>query len=137
MATHRFSINVPNPTARAEVASLTLEPVDGALPSPGLGLPESTLKVERAGISFDPCGAGGRRTLQVKLNPFSSATVTAVIITKPNRKGGTASFQLVDRRSQRVVGGVTLACVLPPPRDPTAQTIAAANPCPVILARQP
>jgi hypothetical protein len=137
MATHRFSINVPNPTDRAEVASLTLEPVAGALPSLGLGLPESALKVERAGISIDPCGAGGRRTLQVKLNPFSSATVTAVVITKPDRKGGTAAFQLVDRRGPRVAGGVTLACVSPPPRDAIANIIAAANPCPVILARPP
>ena len=136
MATHRFSINVPNPTARAEVASLTLEPVAGALPSPGLGLPESTLKVESAGISIDPCGAG-RRALQVKLNPFSSATVPAVVITKPGRKGGTAAFQLVDRRGRRVAGGVTLACVSPPPRDATAKTIAAANPCPVALAWPP
>jgi len=136
MATHRFSIDVPNPTARAEVASLTLEPIAGALPSLGLGLPEGTLEVESAGISIDPCGVG-RRTLQVKLDPFSSATVTAVMITKSNRKGGTAAFQLVDRRGQRVAGGVTLACVSPPLRDVTAKTIAAANPCPVVLALPP
>jgi hypothetical protein len=137
MATYRFSINVPNPAARADVASLTLEPVAGAMLGPGLGLPESTLKVERVWLSIDPCGAGGRRTLQVKLKPLSSATVTAVVITKSDRKRGTAAFQLVDRRGRRVAGGVTLACVSPPPRDATAKTIASANPCPVILAQPP
>jgi hypothetical protein len=134
MATHRFTISVPNPTARAEAVELKLEPVTSALHGTGLALPEGKLHVEHAGISLDPCGADGRRTLQVKLDPFSSVAVTAVVTTTPNREGGAATFQLVDQRRERIVGGVTLVCVDPPPPDAPAQIISAPNPCPVTLA---
>jgi hypothetical protein len=137
MATHHFAINVPNPTARAEAVELKLEPVTTALPATGLALPEGKLHVEHAGITLDPCGAGGRRTLQVKLEPFSSVTVTAVVTTTPNRKGGAATFHVVDRRRKRVVGGVTLACADPPLLPAPAQTLSVLRPCPVTLATTP
>jgi hypothetical protein len=137
MAIHRFAISVPNPTERPDVVELELAPVTTPLHGTGLALPERRLHVEHAGISLDPCDAGGHRTLQVTLEPFSSVTVTAVVTTKPDPKGGAATFQLVDRRRKRVVGGVTLACTDPVLLAAPPQTISVSHPCPVTLAANP
>jgi hypothetical protein len=137
MTTHRFAINVPNPRDHAETVALTLEPVPGVLEGTALPLHDGSLHVERAGISLDPCGSEGARTLELKLNPFASATVTVMIVTAPNAKGGTTAFNLVDRRGKRVVGGVTLACVDRPLPDGQPRTISSANPCPIVLAASP
>jgi hypothetical protein len=137
MTTHRFAINVPNPRDHAEIVELALEPVPGGLEGTALPLHDGSLHVERAGISLDPCGSEGPRTLQLRLNPFASATVTVMIVTAPSAKGGTTAFNLIDRRGKRVVGGVTLACVDRPLPDGQPRTIPAANPCPVALAASP
>jgi hypothetical protein len=137
MATHRFAINVPNPAARAATVELALQPVTGGLSGTGVTLPQGNLDVERAWISLDPCGAEGHRTLELYLQPRSSATVTVTIVTTANPKGGTAAFELVDRRSKRIAGGVTLACVDPPLKQGPPRTIPTDNPCPVVLASNP
>ncbi len=137
MAIHRFAISVPNPTQRADVVELELAPVTTPLHGTGLALPEGRLHVEHAGISLDPCDAAGHRTLQVTLEPFSSVTVTAVVTTTPDPKGGAATFHLVDRRRKRVVGGVTFVCTDPPLLAAPAQSISVLHPCPVTLAATP
>ncbi len=136
MAIHRFAISVPNPTERAEAVELELAAVTTPLHGTGLALPEGRLHVEHAGISLDPCDAAGHRTLQVTLQPFSSVTVTALVTTTPAPTGA-ATFQLVDRRRKRVVGGVTLVCTDPPLVALPPQAISIVHPCPVTFAANP
>jgi hypothetical protein len=135
MAVHRFAINVPNPAPRAVVVDLQLEPLS-RVPRAGLTAPAGKLRVERAGLALDPCASQVDKTLRVTLPPFSSVTVTAVVVTAPKGKGA-AAFHVVDRRNKRDAGGVTLACIEPMPRDSRGQSVPAAKPCEVVLAGTP
>ena len=137
MTTHRFAINIPNPSGHDEIVELALQPVAGGLQATHIPLPPGTLHVERAGISLDPCGTDGHSTLELKLKPLTSATVTVTVVTAPSAKGGTAALELVDRRGKRVAGGVTLACIDPPLKAGQPRKIPTDNPSPVALASKP
>lgn len=138
MSTHTFTVNVPNPTAKATDVDLQLEPVDAAdLRRMAGGLPRAKLSIEEAGISRDPCESGERR-LQLRLKSRSSVDVHVTVVTGTPRNpatGGAVAVHLTDRRDGRVAGGVLLACVDPAPAEPAGQDIPTPRPCGVGLAR--
>ena len=136
MAVHRFTINVPNPNARAETVELRLEPMKKKPDAKGLHLPKGALRIDRAGLTLDPCGADLTPTLRVKLKPFTSIDVTAVVEAAARGKGWMA-FHVTDLRERRVIGGVTIVCVEPPRADVAGVGIPARHPCAVVISGQP
>jgi hypothetical protein len=139
MAVHRFSVNVPNPGSARTIASLRLEPVRRtALRALGYAAPDAQLKVESAGLTLDPCGTEGTKTLRLTLRPYSSVDVQVVIVTPAAaRASGMAAFHLVDERAGYPAGGVTVACISGSGPEPAGAVVAAADPCPVTLASAP
>jgi hypothetical protein len=138
MATHRFTVNVPNPSSRRAVVDLRLEAVRRAdLAGLGLDLDGRTLETVSAGITLDPCGEETQRRLEIGLAARESRDVHVVIETAAASAGGIAAFHLVDRRAGKRAGGVTLACVEPALVDPPGQTIPTPRPCPIVLAGNP
>ncbi|MBI5118864.1 hypothetical protein HZA56_20540 [Candidatus Poribacteria bacterium] len=136
MTTHRFTVNVPNPTTQRASVQLRLEPAKRQgfswLPRE---FPKAGLKVIAAGLALDACAEEGNPTLKLKLEPFTSIDVHAVVNTAPSKKPGVAGFHLVDHRKGKDVGGVFLVCIDPPLDEPVSQTITTPNPCPATLAR--
>jgi len=140
MVTHRFTVNIPNPTAQGVVVDLRLARVPGAdLRTLALDAPELDLKVVSAGMTLDPCGVNGRERQEVKLQPYSSIDVHVVIVTAPAdpAKGGAAAFHLSDHRGHSQTGGVMLACVERPGPEWAGKVIGTANPCPIAFATDP
>jgi hypothetical protein len=137
MPVHRFSVNIPNPGPARISASLRLEPVRrAALRALGYAAPDAPLKVESAGLTLDPCGTEGTKTLRLTLRPYSSVEVQAVIVTA-GAVSGVVAFHVVDERAGQPAGGVTVVCVAGGGPEPPGVVIAAANPCPVSLAAAP
>jgi hypothetical protein len=139
MATHRFMVNIPNPGPGTATVDLALEPARPAdVRRLGLEVPRGKLKVTHAGISRDPCKAG-KPKLRLRLRAHESVDVyvNAETTAPGSAAGGTAVFNLVDRRGGRVAGGVMLACVDPALADPAGQAVPTPKPCPVDLAGNP
>ena len=139
MSTHRFTVNVPNPTGATVVALLSLEPAPRIGLDPPLDLPRGALKLQRAGLSLDPCALDDTGKIRVTLKPYASVDVYATIVTADPRPGtgGSAAFNLVDRRGGRTAGGVMLVCVDRPGPEAAATLVSTPRPCPVALFRNP
>ena len=131
MPIHRFTVNIPNPTARKAVARLRLVPVKVTdLKRLALDLP-GKLDIVSAGITEDPCATGDRTELRLGLAPQESVDVHVVIDTGVGGEGAVA-FNLVDERPHRT-GGVMLLCVEPALTESAGQLVPTARPCPVVL----
>jgi hypothetical protein len=135
MATHRFSVNVPNTGDRAASVQLRLEPTRQGQPAwlhhEGLKTP---LEVKSTMITLDPCAGRGTPELTVDLEPFSSVDVHVVVTTAPSGRPAIAAFHLIDRRGGKDAGGVLLVCADPPFVESAGQTVSTQNPCPAVLA---
>jgi hypothetical protein len=139
MATHRFTVNIPNPGPGSATVELALEPARPAdVRRLGLELPRGKLRLNHAGISRDPCKSG-KPKLRLRLRAYESVDVyvNAETAAPGSPAGGTAVVNLVDRRGGRIAGGVMLACVDPAPADPAGQLVPTPKPCPVDLAGNP
>jgi hypothetical protein len=136
MATHRFEVNVPNPTPQNVSVQLRLDP---ARPSDLSWLPREWQRLDLQGvntcITLDPCIEEGKTDLQLKLEPFASVDVHIVVNTVPSKKPSVAAFHLVDRRQGKDMGGVLLVCTDPPFAEPRSQVVSTAKPCPAVLAK--
>jgi len=135
MPTHRFTVNVPNPTAKRTSVELRLEPANfdeliGLTPE----LPKEELKVLNVGIVLDPCKVRTKPNLKISLKPYTSTDVYVVVNTDRSIKRGVAAFNLIDRRDDKDVGGVLLMVVSPKYVEPPGQVINPKNPCPLGLA---
>lgn len=136
MTIHRFTVNVPNPTAKSASVQLRLEPAKRQdfdwLPRE---FPKADLEVIDTHLVLDPCAKEGKPSLKFTLEPLTSLDIHVVVNTAPPRKSGVAGFHLVDRRNGKDVGGVFLVCMDPPFVEPVSQTISTPNPCPATLAK--
>lgn len=137
MTTHRFVVNVPNPTRSGASVELSLERGDlAALGQPGLDVPATELEVAEASISLEPCDEGGGK-LSVRLKPFTSIDVYVTVRTAdppdPNI-GGAAAVHLVDRRFGKIAGGVMLVCLDRPHAETPGQLVTTRGTCPAELA---
>lgn len=139
MSTHRFTVNVPNPTDATVVALLSLESATLAGLDPPLDVPRGALKRVSASLALDPCAREGKARLRVTLEPYASVDVYATIVTADSRPGvgGAAAFNLVDRRGGRTVGGVMLVCVDRPGAEAAGTLVKTPKPCPVTLSQNP
>jgi hypothetical protein len=140
MTVHRFTVNIPNGEARGVTVRLRLQRVTAkSVAALGLGLPESALEVESAGITLDPCADEGKPELVLKVQAYSSRDVNVVIATAAAgpKRGGVTAFNLIDERGGKVAGGVMLACVDRVGPEPAGQVIKPPRPCPVVLAGDP
>jgi hypothetical protein len=134
MASHRFTVNVPNPTAKAVSVQLRLEPGKTTdLPELPRKERRAALKVVRTRLTLDPCADSGKPELRLKLAPYESVDVYAVVDTGSTTKPGATGFHLIDRRNGTDVGGVFLLCVDPPLATAVGQVVAPKNPCPAEL----
>jgi hypothetical protein len=137
MTTHRFVVNVPNPTRSSASVELSLERGDlASLGQPGLDVPETELEVTQASISLEPCDEG-RGKLGVKLRPFTSIDVyvTARTADPPDPNiGGAAVLHLVDRRFGKIAGGLMLVCLDGPHAETPGQLVTTRGTCPAELA---
>ena len=135
MTTHRFAVNVPNPTAQSASVLLRLKPAKRQdfdwLPHE---FPKADLEVIDTALALDPCAAAGKPSLKLKLEPFTSIDVHVVVSTVSTKKPGIVGFHLVDRREGKDVGGVLLVCMDPPFVEPVSQTVSTPNLCPATLA---
>lgn len=135
MTTHRFSVNVPNPTAKATSVLLSLKPEKKAdLKHLRLASHQSTLEVVNAYLATDLCATKGEPELKVKLKPYTSVDVYVIIQTAPSKKPASVFYNLIDQRGTKVVGGVLIACQEPNIPDSPGSLINTKNPCPVKLA---
>jgi hypothetical protein len=138
VATHRFTVNIPNPAARSTTAELRLERVRAAqLRKLDLALPDGRLDLEHAGIARDAC-ARGEKILKLRLKANESIDVYVTIETAPADPavGGAVALNLVDRRPEQE-GGVLLLAVDPLLGDPSGNPVPAPKPCPVTLGHAP
>ena len=138
MATHRFTVNIPNAGARSTTAELRLERMRAAqLRKLDLALPDGRLALEHAGIARDAC-ARGDKVLKLRLKAYESIDVYVTIETAPADPavGGAVALNLVDRRPGQE-GGVLLLAVDPLLGDPPGNPVPAPTPCPVTLGRAP
>jgi len=136
MPLHRFAVNVPNPAAKDVAVTLLLKPMArAALTGLRLPIPRGELKVTGVGLTLDPCGEAGARTLKLKLKPSTSVEVWVVVTTGSTgpRGGGAAAFHLVDRRAG-TTGGVTVVVVDPPSVQPSGSLVKPTRPCRLVLA---
>jgi hypothetical protein len=140
MKTHRFEVNVPNPTTGRTDVLLRLEPIPlRDLRVLKLDLPRTEIAVLRAGISMDPCEAG-EPELQLRLRPYSSVDVYIEVETADPRnpeEGGAAAMQIVDVRDGERVGGVLLVCLDRTEGPQPGQEIPAKKPTPIEFAKPP
>jgi hypothetical protein len=135
MSSHNFTVNVPNPTAKTVSVQLRLEPGKaGDLPAFPREQRRGALKVLGARLALDPCAESGKSNLKLKLAPYESVDVYAIVDTGPPTKPGATGFHLIDTRNGKDVGGVFLVCVDPPLADVAGQVIGTKNPCPATLA---
>lgn len=140
MSIHRCSINVPNPETTSVIVQLRLDPVKrSALNGLSLELPESSLVVESAGLTRDPCAKEGTRTMRLKLAPRSSTDVYVVVNSRADARGKAtmSAFHIVDERAGRPNGGVTIACVDGMKTEPEGKVVRSRNACPIVLAAHP
>ena len=138
MATHRFTVNIPNAAARSTTAELRLERLRAAqMRKLDLALPDGRLDLEHAGIARDACTRGDK-VLKLRLKAYESIDVHVTIETAlaDPAVGGAVALNLVDRRPGQE-GGVLLLAVDPPPDDPPGNTVSSPKPCPVTLANAP
>ena len=134
MATHQFSVHVPNPTDKAASVILSLRPAKMAtVKSLRLATHESPLKVTNAFLATEPCSERGKPELKVKLKPHSSMNVYVVIQTAGTAKPGSVFYDLIDQRGTKQVGGVLLICQEPSIPEAAGQLINTRNPCPIKL----
>jgi hypothetical protein len=132
MKTHRFVVNVPNPTKQSAAVDLRLATVAKPKLSAIVGKrPKGSMDVVSAGLNLNPCSEEGERRLSLKLRPFSSRDVHVVIRTNGP---GIAAFHVIDRRNNRDAGGVMLLCADPAMSEPAGVTVAVARPCPAEIA---
>jgi hypothetical protein len=135
MTSHSFTVNVPNPTAKAVSVQLRLEPGKSSdLPRFPREQRRGALNVLDARLALDPCAKAGKPSLKLKLAPYESVDVYAVVDTGPAKKPGATGFHLIDSRNGKDVGGVFLVCVDPPLVDTVGQVVTTKNPCPAVLA---
>lgn len=135
MASHQFKVNIPNPTAKAVSVQLRLEPGKSSdLPELPREHRRAALKVLGAGLALDPCAESGKPALKLKVPPYASVDVYAIVDTGASKKPGAAGLHLIDSRNGKDVGGVFLVCADPPFADSAGQTISVRNPCPAVLA---
>jgi hypothetical protein len=134
MTTHRFKVNVPNPTDRDVVVQLRLEP--GKL----AGIAELSradkrgpLKVVSAGLARDPCADSGRPELKLKVGARDSVDVYAIVATAASQRPGATGMHVIDRRGGKDVGGVFVVCAEPPLADAAGVIVPARRPCPASL----
>ena len=114
MSRYRFTVNIPNPTAKAASVQLRLEPAKSEHLSLASGeRRRSAMVVKQAGISLDPCAERGERTLELRLRPFESVDVHAIFVGEPAKKPAVAGFHLVDWRNGKRAGGVMLGVFRP------------------------
>lgn len=133
MKTHRFVVNVPNPTKLSASVDLRLARIAKPKLSAIVGKrPQGALEVVHAGLNLDPCSDEGEPRLSLKLAPFSSRDVHAVIRTN---SPGIAAFHVVDRRNNKDVGGVMLLCADPALSEPAGINVPVARPCPAVIAQ--
>jgi hypothetical protein len=140
MKTHRFTINVPNPTETTVVVDLRLEPDSVSGLKPPLDVPRAALKLTAFFLSLQPCAPEGPSKLTLTLKPYTSVDVyvTAVTADPPSqRDGGTAAVQVIDRRGGKVVGGAMFVCVDGPASVSPGTFLPTKRPCPVALAKNP
>lgn len=139
MTTHRFTVNVPNPTAQRSVANLFLRMAKRReLNGLALDLPRRPLKILRAAIGLDPCDCGRDKRMTVKLRPYSSLDVYVEIeMASAREAAGIAAVHLVDQRPDGRKGGVLLVAADPSIVDPVGQVVDVKSPCPVGLAGRP
>jgi hypothetical protein len=136
LTTHRFTVNVPNPTAQRSVANLSLKTAKRReLNGLALDLPRRSLNILRAAIALDPCDCGKDKRMTVKLRPYSSLDIHVEIETASAQgAAGIVAVHLVDRRPDGRAGGVLLVASDPAIVDPAGQVVDVKNPCPVVLA---
>ena len=133
MKTHRFVVNVPNPTSQSVSIQLRLARAKRQALSAIFGRrPKGELEVVHAGLNANPCSDEGEPRLALKLRPFTSRDVHVVI--KTNNQGVDA-FHVIDRRNNRDVGGVMIVCADPALTEPVGVGVPVANPCPAVLAK--
>jgi hypothetical protein len=136
MTTHRFTVNIPNPTAQRASVQLRLEPAKRQdfdwLPRE---FPKADLEVIDTHLALDPCTEKGKPRLKLTLEPFTSLDIHVVVNTVSPKKPGVVGFHLVDRREGKDVGGVFLVFMDPQFVEPVSQTVSTPNPCPATLAR--
>ena len=132
MKTHRFVVNVPNPTKQSASADLRLAQVTKPQLSAIVGKrAKGTLEIVKAGLNLNACSDEGEPRLSLKLAPFSSRYVHVVIATN---HAGIAAFHVIDRRSNKDVGGVMLLCADPALSEPVGVAVPVARPCPAAIA---
>src|SRR6185369_6309791 len=92
MAMHRFKVNVPNPTDRAAVVQLRLEPgkLTGLAEFPR-GDKRGPLKVVAAGLALDPCAESGRAELKLRIGARDSVDVYAIVTTAASSRPAAAA----------------------------------------------
>jgi len=136
MTEHRFTVNIPNPTAERVSVQLRLKAAKhlDLYGFPG-EIPKDELKVTGAGLTLDECAKKGEPQLKLRLEPFTSVDVQVIINTTQSNKPGVAGFNLIDRRNGMEAGGVLLVCMNPPFVEPIGQTISTPNPCPAAVVR--
>ena len=140
MKTHRFTINVPNPTDASAVVNLSLEPDSVVGLKPPLDVPRAAIKVTKAFLSLEPCAQEGPSKLKLTLKPYASVDVHVTAVTSDpadRRAGGAAAIQVVDRRGGRIVGGAMFVCVDGRAGMSPGRFLATKKPCPVTLAQNP
>jgi hypothetical protein len=134
MTTHRFTVNVPNPSPKPVLVTLRLTPVKPGGGRAPLDVPDGPIEVGHVGLTLEPCGKGEDGQLDVKLEPLASVNVHVVVEVNASGRGGSAAFRLSDERGGRVVGGVTLVCVDRAAPEHAGVVVPSPNPCPVTLA---
>jgi hypothetical protein len=134
MAMHRFKVNVPNPTDRAAVVQLRLEPgkLTGLAEFPR-GDKRGPLKVVAAGLALDPCAESGRAELKLRIGARDSVDVYAIVTTAASSRPAATGFHVIDRRGGKDVGGVFVVCAEPTLADTVASVVPARRPCPAEL----
>ena len=135
MPLHRFTINVPNPSPKAVVATLRLAPARRGGILERLDVPRGKLEVLSVGLTRHPCKKGTQKRMAVKLGPRESVDIHVLAEVGATRADGSATFHVTDERNGRVVGGVTVVCVARSGAQHPGSVVAAPGLCPVKLAR--
>lgn len=134
MTMHRFKVNVPNPSDKAALVQLRLEPgkLTGLAEFPR-GEKRGPLKVVEAGLALDPCAESGRAELKLKIAARGSIDVYAIVATAASSRPAATGFHVIDHRGGKDVGGVFVVCAEPPLADTVAVVVPTRRPCPAAL----
>lgn len=138
MKTHKFSVNVPNPTdkpvdVKLSLKAASIKDISGALPPE---VSKSQLQILKAGISLDACKGTTKKSLNLKLKPFSSVQVYVMAESADSKKQAVAGFHIVDTRKSKTAGGVLLICSNASLTEPAGVFITSPNCCPAVLVKK-